>query len=385
MVATAVVAVASLVARWRGSRHDAVARQQLKWLLVGAGATVALFALAGLRPLERLAGKIAGGRADAIIVELQPGAETTEVVRLVDQLGRHHVKQLLVGGGESDAATEVRAEFWGSPDADVIAGLLEPTAGRIHLDGDDITDLPSKKRDLAMVFQSYALYPHLSVRKNLAFPLKTQRLGAAEIATRVQEVADSLEIGHLLDVFTFLEVEKAIARGLRDRVIASADAVNAAEVREIAGRRQDGHWVSGKVAPSVEVPRTALHAVYDALVSAADFFELKGKYRGGFDHADAAALYHAYESELFRFDQLYRHFCEAADLALAQARHTPVAMSSRKMDRVNYPRRSGRIHDIAAAHARQGAVVDSSASENLRPRILETRTYCCPPFVPFHR
>ena len=81
----------------------------------------------------------------------------------------------------------------------MIAGLLEPTAGRIHLDGDDITDLPSKKRDLAMVFQSYALYPHLSVRKNLAFPLKTQRLGAAEIATRVQEVADSLEIGHLLD------------------------------------------------------------------------------------------------------------------------------------------------------------------------------------------
>jgi uncharacterized protein (TIGR02687 family) len=125
------------------------------------------------------------------------------------------------------------------------------------------------------------------------------------------------EIGHLLDVFTFLEVEKAIARGLRDRVIASADAVNAAEVREIAGRRQDGHWVSGKVAPSVEVPRTALHAVYDALVSAGDFFELKGKYGGGLDHADAAALYHAYESELFRFDQLYRHFCEAADLAQA--------------------------------------------------------------------
>ena len=95
----------------------------------------------------------------------------------------------------------------------MIAGLLEPTAGRIHLDGDDITDLPSKKRDLAMVFQSYALYPHLSVRKNLAFPLKTQRLGAAEIATRVQEVADSLEIGHLLD-----RKPKELSGGQRQRV-----------------------------------------------------------------------------------------------------------------------------------------------------------------------
>ena len=104
----------------------------------------------------------------------------------------------------------------------MIAGLLEPTAGRIHLDGDDITDLPSKKRDLAMVFQSYALYPHLSVRKNLAFPLKTQRLGAAEIATRVQEVADSLEIGHLLD-----RKPKELSGGQRQRVaIARALALN---------------------------------------------------------------------------------------------------------------------------------------------------------------
>ncbi|MES2865923.1 MAG: ABC transporter ATP-binding protein, partial [Actinomycetota bacterium] len=80
----------------------------------------------------------------------------------------------------------------------MIAGLLEPTTGRIRLDGDDITELPSKKRDLAMVFQSYALYPHLSVRKNLGFPLRVQKLGKAEIERRVQDVADSLEIGHLL-------------------------------------------------------------------------------------------------------------------------------------------------------------------------------------------
>ncbi|MBN8425546.1 ABC transporter ATP-binding protein [Microbacterium esteraromaticum] len=95
----------------------------------------------------------------------------------------------------------------------MIAGLLEPTAGRILLDGDDITELPSKKRDLAMVFQSYALYPHLSVRKNLAFPLKVQRLSAAEIERRVEEVAESLEIGHLLE-----RKPKELSGGQRQRV-----------------------------------------------------------------------------------------------------------------------------------------------------------------------
>jgi multiple sugar transport system ATP-binding protein len=95
----------------------------------------------------------------------------------------------------------------------MIAGLLEPTSGRILLDGADITELPSKKRDLAMVFQSYALYPHLSVRKNLAFPLKVQRLAKAEISQRVSEVADSLEIGHLLD-----RKPRELSGGQRQRV-----------------------------------------------------------------------------------------------------------------------------------------------------------------------
>jgi len=95
----------------------------------------------------------------------------------------------------------------------MIAGLLEPTTGRILLDGADITDLPAKRRDLAMVFQSYALYPHLSVRKNLAFPLTVQRLGAEEIERRVREVADALEIGHLLD-----RKPKELSGGQRQRV-----------------------------------------------------------------------------------------------------------------------------------------------------------------------
>ncbi|MFK4790713.1 ABC transporter ATP-binding protein [Microbacterium sp. ZW T5_56] len=95
----------------------------------------------------------------------------------------------------------------------MIAGLLEPTTGRILLDDEDITELPSKKRDLAMVFQSYALYPHLSVRKNLAFPLRVQKLSATEIADRVQDVAASLEIDHLLD-----RKPKELSGGQRQRV-----------------------------------------------------------------------------------------------------------------------------------------------------------------------
>ena len=55
----------------------------------------------------------------------------------------------------------------------MIAGLEEATAGTIRIDGRDVTDVPPRARDVAMVFQSYALYPHLSVRQNLAYGLKT--------------------------------------------------------------------------------------------------------------------------------------------------------------------------------------------------------------------
>ena len=95
----------------------------------------------------------------------------------------------------------------------MLAGLLEPTGGQVLLDGRDITHEPSKRRDLAMVFQSYALYPHLSVAKNLAFPLKVRRVPAAEVAARVDEVATSLEIEHLLQ-----RKPRQLSGGQRQRV-----------------------------------------------------------------------------------------------------------------------------------------------------------------------
>ncbi|HMN07839.1 MAG TPA: sn-glycerol-3-phosphate ABC transporter ATP-binding protein UgpC [Gemmatimonadaceae bacterium] len=81
----------------------------------------------------------------------------------------------------------------------MIAGLETPTAGRIFIDGRDVTDLPPRERDIAMVFQNYALYPHLSVRENIAFGLRMRRVAPREIVQRVARVADSLGIGELLD------------------------------------------------------------------------------------------------------------------------------------------------------------------------------------------
>jgi multiple sugar transport system ATP-binding protein len=111
----------------------------------------------------------------------------------------------------------------------MIAGLLDPTSGTLELDGAEITDVPSRRRDLAMVFQSYALYPHLSVAKNLAFPLSVRgragqaaKADKAAISRRVAEVADMVDIGHLLD-----RKPKELSGGQRQRV-----AVARALVRE---------------------------------------------------------------------------------------------------------------------------------------------------------
>jgi ABC-type sugar transport system ATPase subunit len=81
----------------------------------------------------------------------------------------------------------------------IIAGLETATRGFVYLDGADATLLPPGDRDVAMVFQSYALYPHMTVFDNIAFPLKMIRTPAAEIAAAVQEAAARVRIGHLLE------------------------------------------------------------------------------------------------------------------------------------------------------------------------------------------
>jgi multiple sugar transport system ATP-binding protein len=80
-----------------------------------------------------------------------------------------------------------------------VAGLEEATAGTVRIDGVDVTDLAPRRRDIAMVFQSYALYPHMSVRENMAYGLKVRRAPKAEIRRRVEEVAGMLGLTELLD------------------------------------------------------------------------------------------------------------------------------------------------------------------------------------------
>jgi multiple sugar transport system ATP-binding protein len=95
----------------------------------------------------------------------------------------------------------------------MIAGLELPTSGAIHLGGDDVTFNRAAARDIAFVFQLFALYPHMNVRKNIGFPLKSQGVARSEIRARVEETARFLRIDHLLD-----QPVSRLAGGDRQRV-----------------------------------------------------------------------------------------------------------------------------------------------------------------------
>ncbi len=106
----------------------------------------------------------------------------------------------------------------------MVAGLEEISDGTIRIGDRIVNDVPPKDRDIAMVFQNYALYPHMTVYKNMAFGLKLRKFPKAEIDQRVQEAAKILDIAHLLD-----RKPKALSGGQRQRV-----AVGRAIVREPA-------------------------------------------------------------------------------------------------------------------------------------------------------
>lgn len=95
----------------------------------------------------------------------------------------------------------------------MIAGLEEITEGDIYIDDELVNEIPPKNRDIAMVFQNYALYPHMTVYKNMAFGLKLRKYPKSEIDQRVQEAADILSISHLLN-----RKPKHLSGGERQRV-----------------------------------------------------------------------------------------------------------------------------------------------------------------------
>ncbi|NPA97473.1 MAG: ABC transporter ATP-binding protein [Crenarchaeota archaeon] len=95
----------------------------------------------------------------------------------------------------------------------MIAGLERPTYGKIYINEQDVTDLPPRLRDVAMVFQTWALYPHMKVYDNIAFPLRLRKVPRSEIDRKVREVAKLLRIDDLLDRYP-----KQLSGGQQQRV-----------------------------------------------------------------------------------------------------------------------------------------------------------------------
>ena len=111
-----------------------------------------------------------------------PGRPAVASVSHVFQEGR--ISALLGPSGSGKSTT-----LW------MIAGLTDPDAGSVLLDGRDVTNVPAEKRDIGIVFQSYALFPHLTVLENVAFGLRTRGVGKAERAARAREVLETVRMG----------------------------------------------------------------------------------------------------------------------------------------------------------------------------------------------
>jgi multiple sugar transport system ATP-binding protein len=133
----------------------------------------------------------------------------------------------------------------------LIAGIEEPTAGSVHIGERDVTRLQPRKRDIAMVFQNYALYPHLTVRGNLGFGLRLRRVEKTARERRVDEVAEVLGLGELLD-----RRPGALSGGQRQRV-----AMGRAIVREPAAFLMDEPLsnLDAKLRVSMRAQLTKLH------------------------------------------------------------------------------------------------------------------------------
>jgi ABC-type sugar transport system ATPase subunit len=127
----------------------------------------------------------------------------TRVVRELDLEIRQGEFVVLLGASGCGKSTVLR----------MIAGLDEVSEGRIFIGGKDVTDLPPRARDIAMVFQNYALYPHMDVAHNMSFALELAGVAKPEIERRVKQAAEILNIGHLLQ-----RKPKELSGGQRQRV-----------------------------------------------------------------------------------------------------------------------------------------------------------------------
>ncbi len=129
--------------------------------------------------------------------------DAVEAVRSIDLDIPNNEFVVLVGPSGCGKSTTLR----------MIAGLEEITSGEIYIGGEMVNDLPPKDRDIAMVFQNYALYPHMTAYENMSFGLRLRRFSKAEIRQRVEHAARILDITELLE-----RRPKALSGGQRQRV-----------------------------------------------------------------------------------------------------------------------------------------------------------------------
>jgi multiple sugar transport system ATP-binding protein len=141
--------------------------------------------------------------ADLALSNVVKAYGTNEVIHGIDLEIRSGEFVVFVGPSGCGKSTLLR----------MIAGLEEITSGQISIGGTVVNDLPPRSRDIAMVFQDYALYPHKSVFENMAFGLKLRRLPAHEIRARVDEAAAILQIAHLYE-----RKPRELSGGQRQRV-----------------------------------------------------------------------------------------------------------------------------------------------------------------------
>src|SRR4030081_2034843 len=141
--------------------------------------------------------------ADVALRNVVKRFDDVEAVRSIDLDIPNNEFVVLVGPSGCGKSTTLR----------MIAGLEEVTSGDILIDGELVNDLPPKDRDIAMVFQNYALYPHMTAYENMSFGLRLRKTAKAEIRQRVEHAARILDITDLLD-----RRPKALSGGQRQRV-----------------------------------------------------------------------------------------------------------------------------------------------------------------------
>ena len=141
--------------------------------------------------------------ADVTLRKVIKRYDDVEAVRGIDLDIADHEFVVLVGPSGCGKSTTLR----------MIAGLEDITGGDIMIGGDVVNDVPPKDRDIAMVFQNYALYPHMTVAENMSFGLRLKRYPKAEIKSRIDEAARMLDIVELVD-----RKPKQLSGGQRQRV-----------------------------------------------------------------------------------------------------------------------------------------------------------------------